>query len=745
VTRIWKVWLLAGALAIVGYFLLPHSWVSGVYYDAIGAASAAAIAIAARARRTARPLMWYLFSAGQATWVVGDLIYTWYENVLHQQPFPSPADIFYLAAYPILIAGLFVLVRRRGERRDPTGLLDATIVAVGIGLVLWTLLMRPIALDATLSVIAKACSLAYPFFDLLMLAVIARLITKRGSRTASYRLLVAAVLMLLASDVGFSLLTTFSTYSGGALDAGWMASYVLWAAAALHPSAADPLSTEEIATGHRRQTVRLAVLAVMVLVCPGVLLVEGLSESSHIDWLGIGVGAAVLCGLVLLRSIGLLGQIRVQAGELERLAMHDELTGLANRRLLRRHLSAVAGQPAQLVLIDLDDFKIVNDRLGHAVGDELIAVVASRLVASAPAATVARLGGDEFAILLPGMADAAADALVERVLIALHEPVRAGGVEILVRASAGAAGGLAQADGAHADGDLLRRADIAMYAAKAGGLGYLRYDPSLDESANAEARLRADLRAALDRGAFSLAYQPIVALPAGEIVGVEALVRWEEMPYGPADFVPAAERDGLIVELGEWVLWSACRQQAAWTAALGPAAPRRISVNVSPRQLREPGFAATVAQILERTGVPPRQLVVEVTETAVFDSEPALRTLHALSALGVRVALDDFGTGHSSLGLLQTCPVDILKVDKSFVDTITSTGRHAVIASALITVSNGLGLTAIAEGVETPAQADHLFALGYQYAQGYHFGRPTTAAAITETLLAHRVAAHSTR
>jgi len=216
-------------------------------------------------------------------------------------------------------------------------------------------------------------------------------------------------------------------------------------------------------------------------------------------------------------------------------------------------------------------------------------------------------------------------------------------------------------------------------------------------------------------------------MPGGELTAVEALVRWthpERGPIGPAVFIPAAERTGLIVPLGAWILEQACRQAIRWQRAMGAAAPGSVSVNVSARQLREAGFAGEVAAVLRRTGLPPHVLTVEVTETAVFDGGTALDELKSIAALGVKIALDDFGTGHSSLGLLRTCPADILKVDKSFVDDVTADGPQAVVVAALISICDGMRLRAVAEGVETAAQAARLYELGYRYAQGYFYGRP---------------------
>jgi diguanylate cyclase (GGDEF)-like protein len=419
---------------------------------------------------------------------------------------------------------------------------------------------------------------------------------------------------------------------------------------------------------------------------------------------------------------------RVQ-DELRHRATHDALTDLANRDLFEQAArDGLAGPGLSLALIDLDDFKAINDRLGHVAGDALLIAVGDRLRGCVRHAdTVARLGGDEFGLLLPDLSGRDATDVLDRIGEALARPVAVHGHDLLVRASIGLAEGR---DGDDAE-ELLRRADVAMYEAKSLGKGrVVRFDAAMDQCRAELTRMAADLRAALGTEQLHLLYQPIVSLPGGELYAVEALARWnhpERGPISPAEFIVAAERTGLIVPLGAWILEQACRQAAAWRRELGDAAPRTVTVNVSARQLRETGFADEVGAVLRRTGLPAEVLTVEVTETAVFDSSSAIDTLRAVKALGVQIALDDFGTGHSSLGLLQAAPVDVLKVDKSFVDNITLRGRHATIATALINVSNELQLTAVAEGVETAEQADELSRLGYRYAQGYLFGRPTEA------------------
>ncbi len=435
--------------------------------------------------------------------------------------------------------------------------------------------------------------------------------------------------------------------------------------------------------------------------------------------------------------------LSVARDQLASQASHDDLTGLGNRRLLHKRVDeALAGLPppsVHLALIDLDDFKTVNDRLGHVVGDALLRAVANRLdEVTGGETTLARLGGDEFAVLFAPMAADAADAAVARITEALQTPLRVVGDELIMHASIGLADADPTVSIAPVDArELLRRADVAMYSAKDRGKDrYARYEPAMDRIAAEDAALSAQLRHAIDRCELHLVYQPIVELPDGVIVGAEALVRWRHPERGnvaPNVFIPAAERSGLIIPLGEWILREACRQAAAWQQH-GVTALAKVSVNVSARQLREPEFVARVATVLAETGLPASRLTVEVTETAVFDDGAALDSVRALHALGLAIALDDFGTGHSSLGLLRTCPVDILKVDKSFVDSVGTDSDQTVIATSLIQIADGLRLQAVAEGVETAEQARELLRLGYRYAQGYHFARPMLPEELTARL-----------
>jgi diguanylate cyclase len=723
--RLWLLWLAVGAAGTGAYFLVPADGPARtVIYDAIGLLSAALIVVGVRLHRPARRSVWYWFAAGQALWVVGDVLYEVY-------PSPSVADVVYVAAYPVLAAGFAVLLRQR-VRGDVAGLVDASIVATGLTLVCWVLVLRPMAADSTLPLLDKLVGLAYPAGDLLLLAILLRAVTSPGARTASFRLLVVAGALVLGADIGFSIVTLYSGYDGGVLDVGWLLSYVLWACAATHPSMRSMTDGHDAGSAERVGRGRLAVLTASSLLAPAVLFAEGALAPADIDWFAIGTGAVVLFLLVLVRMSGFVRQVQRQADQLADLAMRDDLTHLPNRRLFHERLRAALSAPAQVALVDLDEFKTINDRLGHPVGDDLLVTVGARLSALVrPVDTVARMGGDEFAIVMPGADRALADDIVDRIARDLRHPVRAGGHDLLVAASVG----VVDTTGVTDPAEVIRRADVAMYAAKEIHRSWMRYRPELDERASEEARIGARLRMALARGEFHLVYQPIVALPGGEVVAVEALVRWTDGGIGPATFIPVAERTGLIVELGTWVLRTACAQAVGWLAE-GPGAPGKVSVNVSARQLAEPGFADLVSDILHETGLPAHRLALEVTETAVFTGGRALDALHEVHRRGVLVALDDFGTGHSSLGLLRTVPVDILKVDKSFVDGITLGGRDAVIVRALIEVSEGLGLMAVAEGVETAEQAAALYHLGYRHAQGYHFARPRPGTELREPVQA---------
>jgi len=418
--------------------------------------------------------------------------------------------------------------------------------------------------------------------------------------------------------------------------------------------------------------------------------------------------------------------------QLRHQAFHDVLTGLANRSLFRDRLAHALARasrgalPTAVLYLDIDDFKAVNDRLGHAEGDRLLVLVGERLVAATRAGdTVARLGGDEFAVIAEETDPADAQAAADRILKTLADPFDLDGRETAVRGSIGIA--IHDADGADAD-ELLRRADIAMYAAKArGGDGHATYDASLYEATVARMESKADLQGALERGELDVAYQPIVDMETAEVTGAEALMRWVHPIRGsipPSDFIPLAEESGLIVELGKWILETACRQARDWQVESGRE-DLTISVNLSGRQIADPDLVGDVARILATTGLEPACLTLEITETTlVRDVETTIAVFRALKALGVRLAIDDFGTGYSSLSYLRQFPIDILKIDRSFVASLDEGTESSALVRSILNLSATLRLDTVAEGIETPEQRKALESLGATRGQGYLFARP---------------------
>ncbi|MET7421542.1 EAL domain-containing protein [Dactylosporangium sp. NPDC005555] len=467
-----------------------------------------------------------------------------------------------------------------------------------------------------------------------------------------------------------------------------------------------------------------------------VLLILETWTGDHADQKMMVLGAVTLTALVMVRQVAAFVDNGRLLARLDHGATHDALTQLPNRALFGQRLQEALQQPGpvSVALIDLDDFKEVNDTLGHEVGDLLLIEVARRLEDRAGAGdTVARLGGDEFVVVMPGAGPSDATLAVQALTDALRVPAVVNGHELPISASIGIADGRTGDDASV----LLRRADIAMYAAKRlTGTAFLHYDTAMSELGDAGDH-PAQLREAITGGRCFLVYQPIVSLEDGRLVGAEALVRWDHPEHGvlpPDTFIPLAERTGLIVPLGRFVLADACRQFAAWDEQYGAAAPAVLNINVSPRELRETDYADFVAGTLTAHGVDPARIVLEITESMALTLGPATAALDRLRALGVRISLDDFGTGSSTLRLLHDCPVDEVKLDRSFTQAPAS-GRTPV-AAAVIQLAQALRLHAVAEGVETQEQAELLRSLGYRSAQGYHFARPVPAAQLTEWMTA---------
>ncbi|HUR18487.1 MAG TPA: EAL domain-containing protein [Acidimicrobiales bacterium] len=1023
----WIILATLGVLAASVHFLVPLGGPRAAIYLTIAVCGMGGVLVGVRWHRPEQPLPWYLFAVGLSLFLVGDGFFYFYKLVRHvERPFPSPADAFYLLSYPFLVAGLMLLIRRRDPGRDRASLIDAAIVATGMGLLSWVYLLVPSFVAPGQPLLDRMISVAYPLMDVLLLAVAARLAVGGGTRRPAFYLMGLSILSLLAADVAYAAIQLTGSFDlGTPFDAGWMGFYLFWGVAALHPSMGT--LAQPSPPGHTRiGRVRLFVLGTVVMAAPAVLAVEA-ARGEYDNIPVIAVGSVVLFLLVLGRVATLMstlsaaldrertfgkaaaalvaatdrteiheavlaaavqladedgvlvriasctsqevavvaahggqalsvlgatlsaeqipqllsdpgagvvlgplsmeevdGDIRQRLGlppaghllvvpvlmqdtlsmaivvasestldarlangletlssqltlalesaaltealhvrqsetrfrslvqnssdvitvidadttvryqtpsveevlgyepshmlgtrlidlvhpedtsrlvtfcndsvlrvgmsspfevrmrrrdgawldlemvsnnllydtnvggivltardvserksfesQLTHKAFHDDLTGLANRALLSdrvRHALArrkLAGEHLAVMFLDVDDFKTVNDSLGHAAGDTVLVAVAERLATCLrPADTTARLGGDEFAVLLEDTNRDEAIGLAERIITTLHQPLDVDGVEIFVGASVGIA--MAEGDQTTPE-ELLRNADLAMYLAKSQGKGLWRlFEPGMHAAVRKRLDLNAELQRALAHDDFVVYYQTIVDLATRRIVGVEALVRWMHPERGiiaPAEFMPMAEETGLIVPLGLWVLEEACRTAKLFSSAAGPVG---MSVNLSQKQLQQPGLVDDVSGALERSGIAPSRLTLEITESVVMeDAAATIAVLNQLRGLGMRLAIDDFGTGYSSLSYLRQLPIDVLKLDKEFVDGIASGSRDAVLPKTVVELANTLGLHMVAEGIETEEQLDSLRRWKCELGQGYLFAKPVPADALVQML-----------
>jgi diguanylate cyclase (GGDEF)-like protein len=458
----WLPWLVI-ATTLVGAYLLAdmQAWYGNLYYNCIALISATMIVVGVRRHRPSRPVVWYAFAGGQALWAVGDFTYGFYTHILHDETYPSPADGLYLSGYLPLVAGLFILIRGRTSGRDRAGIIDAMIIATGLGLLSWIFLMLPIVEDESLSPWARMFSLAYPAADIIMILMVARLFMSPGAKTASYRFLAAALVLVLASDIVYAVLVNLFSYEGGLVDGGWLMSYVFWATAALHPSMR---SLSEVAPDQapRISAGRIALLALVSLLAPGLLFYQGLS-SLEVDWVSIGLGSVVLFLLVLARMYGLISKVQDQASQLAALAHNDGLTGVPNRRAWDLELAremAVArrtGTPMSIAMLDLDHFKRFNDKYGHQAGDRLLTQAAALWKAQLREQDyLARYGGEEFCVIVTGLPAGKAADVIGRLLAATPDGQTF-------------SAGVASWDGLESPERLVARADEALYHAKHNG------------------------------------------------------------------------------------------------------------------------------------------------------------------------------------------------------------------------------------------------------------------------------------
>jgi diguanylate cyclase (GGDEF)-like protein len=778
--------LLAGwALTSLGFLTVLATGAFGrsgtVAIDDYGSMVAPAMAAVACFLAGSRPgapgaRAWALLGASLLTWAFGGLIWTYYEVQLGRAvPFPSLADAGYLLSVPLAVAALLSFPGSRlvgMARLRPA--VDGAIAAGALLFISWTTVLGPAYRAGSGSSWSQIISLAYPSCDVVTvtIALVTLARARQGQRTTM--LLVSLGLILVAvADSAFAWFTAHGAYfTGNLFDTGYVAGFLLIGVAALQarPQAhGDPAPPTAVAAAPGPLGMTIPYLPLLVGLP---LAVELQAHGKPLDgvqlWITGSVVVAVLLRQVLsLRVIvALSGQLRETVTalrdqeaqlhqtvatlrdrevELHHQAFHDPLTGLANRTLFSDRVSHALSRsrrlgPVIVLLADLDDFKVVNDTLGHHAGDLLLTTVADRLRAVVrPEDTVARLGGDEFAVLL----DAAegldeARGVADRITSAMQQPFYLAGVHTVMGASIG----IAAADATASAEALLRDADIAMYAAKAQGKGRCAvYAAEFAAENLGRLQLKSDLSLALDRGELSLKYQPIVDLDTGMMTGVEALLRWAHPSLGSvprAAYIPIAETSGAMVPIGRWVLAQACAQAGRWQRARPRnSPPLGLSVNIAGRQLTDPLLIPTVEQALSDGGLAPGRLTLEITESILLDDEITLAPLLELKKLGVNLAIDDFGTGHSALSRLRHYPIDTLKVDQSFVNALTPEAPVPdVLITTILALGRGLGMTVIAEGVESENQLAALRALGCRAAQGFLFARPAEPDVISELIKA---------
>jgi diguanylate cyclase (GGDEF)-like protein len=749
---------IAGALLGALFFAVRESdLANNLVYETIGLSAVVAILGGIRLHRPAFALAWYLLALSQLLFVVGDVVWAFYQLVLRQPaPFLSWADALYLLGYPVMAASVLLYVRARSSGRDVAALIDAMIAATTASAYAWTFLIEPYAADASLSISERLFSIAYPVGDLVVLAVAVRfaLHLRRGS--LSHFLLIASPALLLAADVQYGVQALAGTYTGGlTTDGFWITSYLLFGCAALHPSMR--LMTEPLPTTRTAPTKwRLMILTTALLLMPLALGLQAM-RGHFAGVFVLLVASGVVALLVLARMRLLIGEVESKVEELENSggvlraalaerealseqlrhqALHDALTGVANRLLFGdRAGHALArsdrtGEPVSVLFLDLDNFKAINDRLGHAAGDSVLIAVAGKVQRCVrPADTVARIGGDEFAVLLEGANAFEAAAVADRIIDELTLPLHVGGDSLVVRASIGIA---ESSDRGDTDA-LLRKADLAMYEAKGQGKDRREvFDARMQTAQLKRRRAQGDVRRALERRELSVHYQPIVDLRSARIAGVEALARWLHPQKGiltPDKFVPAAQDSDLVCGIELYVLEEALRQTALWRREYDERF--RVWINLSPDHLQRRELCEQIERLLGDFRLPGDALVVVLSADAHFrSSDVLLDQLTGLRALGVWVGLDDFGMSSPAHENLRRLPVDAVKIDACLLRDPTGASKKSALAEKISSMGEGPGLVALGKGVEREAEAEMLIDLGFDRAQGDLFGSPQPADAI---------------
>ncbi len=728
--------------AVANYSLLVFA-----LFAAICCGFAARLA-AGRQRRA-----WICLTVGLAGWAAGSALWIYYENVLHQSPFPSLADAGYLL-FP-LGAGLAIVffpIGYSGHSRTRF-VLDGFIVAGALFEISWVLVLRSVYEAGGTSGFALGLSLAYPAFDIAILTVATVVLARaRTGHRATLALLTAAVVLMALSDSAFAYLDAHSVHhSGHIIEIGWAAAFLTFGVAALiSPRASETIVAVSQVPSPVSMWLPYVPVAIAVVIC----------VAAYLPTPGLGpifVSSMLLMTAVMARQFVVVRQNQRLLKMVADQALRDTLTGLANRDLFNdRLMHAVQlhendNQSVAVLSMDLDDFKLVNDGLGHPAGDALLIQAAERLLGCVRTSdTVARVGGDEFAVLMEGLPELSR-LVAHRVVAAFEEPFVIDGQQLLMRPSVG----LAVASAANPDlcaDMLLKQADVAMYTAKrskSGGLHTFTPDMALADQNDLElptdpgdgaergtaVRLLGELRHAIDHGDLTVFYQPKFDLRSGDVVGVEALVRWPHPRrglLGPAHFLPLVRKRGLMRAVTDIVLNQALDDVAEWQA-MGIGVP--IAVNVFAPSLGDLDLPTHIAAALAVRNLSPEDLTIEITEDFLLDNIDRTRSvLERLRQRGIRIAIDDFGSGYSALWYLRELAIDEVKLDRHFIAPIRVDARAAAVVRGVVDLAHVLGVTTVAEGVENSETADRLREFGCDVAQGYYYSPPISSAAMMNML-----------
>jgi diguanylate cyclase (GGDEF)-like protein len=763
------VWVVAGGCAVFVAFVV---WVLGgaLHGTAMAAASdvmlvaltvpvITLVALAARAKTGRRRLAWLALTVGLTAWAIGEAIWTYYEVVLKEEPFPSAADAAFLL-FPV--ASCVALLVLPGDDAGPfrgRALLDGLIVAASLFVVGWVTILGPIYSAGETDRLALAVALAYPLSDVVVLTMAAVVLVRSGSGDRlPLTLVTAGVACIAVSDSLFAYLAARNGYdSGGALDIGWVAGLLLIAGGAV----ASRRPGREIPMMLGLPSWASIWLPYVPLLLASITAAANPRELLRYPFVQVVAGLLVVA--VLARQYLAVSENRRLVTAVAEQGLRDPLTGLANRARFTERLNQAMeqlereGVSVGVISMDLNDFKLVNDNLGHHVGDELLSGVASRLLNSVRSGdTVARPGGDEFCLVVSGSPESA-HLVADRVVQAFDQPFMVAGHQLPMRPSVGLA--IAEPGESLLADELLERADTAMYAAKrSGNRGVQVYDPQMTLAAAdsdemfgqtpttsgaggvAAIELLGDFRQAIANSELALVYQPKFDLLTSRIVGVEALLRWNR-PDGrvvtPKDFLPLVHRHGLTGAVTDFVLNRALDDALAWRSASFEVP---VAVNLFAASLTNLGIPDKLSQALAERDLHPATLTVEITEDIFLDNVERTRTvLEGLRAKGIRIAIDDFANGYSALPYLRELPVDELKINRHFVEPILADPRAASVVRAVIDLATALGFTAVAEGIENAETANWLSEHGCRIGQGYFLSPPVPAGQLMAMLSGHPV------